>query len=67
MAYYRTTSKACGTTPYGFGAWSEPTCLAALLILGIALAILFNSAPEFDKAVSSLFLFRMSAVMAPSP
>ncbi|UGY10059.1 phosphatase PAP2 family protein [Phyllobacterium pellucidum] len=55
MVYYRTTSKPCGTAQYGFGAWSEATCLAGLLILWMALAILFNSAPEFDKDVSSIF------------
>ncbi|ATU93986.1 hypothetical protein BLM14_19040 [Phyllobacterium zundukense] len=35
--------------------WSQPACLCGLLVLWIALAILFNSAPEIDKAVSSFF------------
>jgi lipid A 4'-phosphatase len=55
MVYYRTTSQPCGTAPYGFGTWSQPTCVAGLTVLWISLAILFNSAPEIDKAVSSYF------------
>jgi lipid A 4'-phosphatase len=55
MVYYRTASQPCGTAPYGFGAWSQPACVVGLIILWAALAILFNSVPEVDKAVSAFF------------
>jgi len=55
MVYYRTASQPCGTAPYGFGIWSQPACVAGLAVLWVSLAILFNSAPEIDKAVSSYF------------
>jgi lipid A 4'-phosphatase len=55
MVHYRTTSQPCGTSPFGFGAWSQPACVAGLAILWVALTILFNSVPEIDEAVSSFF------------
>ncbi|QND51175.1 phosphatase PAP2 family protein [Phyllobacterium sp. 628] len=55
MVYYRTTSASCGKALYGFGAWSQPAVAVALVVLWAALAIMFNRAPEIDKAVSSLF------------
>jgi lipid A 4'-phosphatase len=55
MVYYRTTSQPCGTATYGFGTWSQPACVVGLAILWVSLAILFNGAPEIDKAVSSYF------------
>jgi len=55
MAYYRTTSQLSGMAPYGYRTWSEPACAASLVIMFVALTVLFNSAPEIDRAVSSLF------------
>ena len=55
MTHYRTTSQPSGTASYGFGTWSEPACLIGLAVAWVALALLFNGAPEIDKAVSALF------------
>lgn len=38
-----------------FGLWASPATALALLGLWISLAILFNSAPQIDKAVSTAF------------
>ncbi len=65
MAYCRTTSRPCGTAAYGFGTWSEPSCVIGLAIVWFALAILFNSAPQVDKAVSSYFFVAMECGGAP--
>ena len=62
MVYYRTTSASCGKALYGFGVWSQPALAISLILVWAALAILFNRAPEIDKAVSSFFFLSSDCI-----